>query len=170
MYDSTGMNDFHHAIRWISNIMPLDDFFEKYQHFYLINNQDNKGQHLFHKSPPTHDQNWQWEAYPNNFQAETKLHNGIRAADLSELFSPSKIKEQTNKNVAKLTQSILLCGHHNRIYHHAPSSKNYYHSIELPLDWLIYYDALSRVSRDPTDIYGYKLFSVPYLILPDKTL
>ena len=37
------------------------------------------------------------------------------------------------------------------------------------MDWLIYYDSLSRVSRDPTEIYGYKLFSVPYLILPDKT-
>ena len=44
----------------------------------------------------------------------------------------------------------------------------HYHSVELPLDWPIYYDALSRVSRDPTDLYGFKLFSVPYLFLPDK--
>ena len=99
---------------------------------------------------------------------ETKLYNGIRAADLSELFSPLNTKQQTKRNIAKLTQSVLLCGHHNRIYHYS-SSKNYYHSIELPLDWLIFYDSLSRVSRDPTEIYGYKLFSVPYLILPDKT-
>ena len=76
----------------------------------------------------------------------------------------------TKRNIVKLTQSVLLHGNHNRIYHHTPSlSKNHYHSIELPLDWLIYYDALSRVSRDPTKIHGYKLFSVPYLILPDKT-
>ena len=47
-------------------------------------------------------------------------------------------------------------------------TKNY-HSTELPLDWLSYYDALSRVSRDPTELYGSKNFSVPYLILPDKT-
>ena len=73
------------------------------------------------------------------------------------------------RNIAKLTQSVLLRGHHNRIYHHSSSSKNYYHSIELPLDWLIYYDSLSRVSRDHTEIYGYKLFSVLYIILPDKT-
>ena len=117
----------------------------------------------------TYDQNWKWEADPHNFQAETKLYNGIQAANLSELFSPSKIKQQTKRNIAKLTQSMLLRGRHNRIYHHTSSSKNHYHSIELPLDWLIYYDALSRVSRDPTEIYGYKLFTVPYLILPDKT-
>ena len=56
-YDSTGMNDFHRATRWVSKIMPLDDFFNKYQHFYLINHQDNKGQYLFYKSPPTYNQN-----------------------------------------------------------------------------------------------------------------
>ena len=168
-YDSTGMNDFHRATRWISNTISLDDFFNKYQHFYLTNHQDDEGQYLFYESPPTYDRNWQWEADPHNFQEETKLYNGIRAADLSELFSPSKIKQQNKRNIAKLTQSVLLRGHHNRIYHHSSSSKNYYHSTELPLDWLIYYDSLSRVSRDPTEIYGYNLFTVPYLILPDKT-
>ena len=70
-------------------------------------------------SPPTYDRNWQWEADPHNFQEETKLYNGIRAADLSGLFSPLKIKQQTKRNIAKLTQSILLRGHHNRIYHHS---------------------------------------------------
>ena len=112
---------------------------------------NNNGQYLFYKLPPTYDRNWQCEVDPHNFQAETKLYNGIRAADLSELFSPSKIKQQTKRNIAKLTQSVLLRGHHNRIYHYS-SSKNYYHSIELPLDWLIFYDSLSRVSRDPTEI------------------
>ena len=52
-----------------------------------------------------YDRNWQWEADPHNFQEETKLYNGIRAADLSELFSPSKIKQQNKRNIAKLTQS-----------------------------------------------------------------
>jgi len=39
----------------------------------------------------------------------------------------------------------------------------------LPIDWLIYYDSLSRISRNPTELYSYKIFSVPYLILPDRT-
>ena len=33
------------------------------------------------------------------------------------------------------------------------------------MDWLIYYGALSRVSRDPTEFYKYELLSVLYLIL-----
>ena len=125
-----GMNDFHRATQWISNTMSLDDFFNKYQHFYLTNQENNNSQYLFYESPPTYDRNWQWEADPHNFQAETKLYNGIRATDLSELFFPIKIKQQTKRNIAKLTQSVLLRGHHNRIYHHSSSSKKL-----LPFHW-----------------------------------
>ena len=33
----------------------------------------------------------------------------------------------------------------------------------------MYYDAVSRVCRDPTELYGFILKSVPYLILRDRT-
>ena len=45
---------------------------------------------------------------------------------------------------------------------------DHYHSVELPLDWLLYYDALSRVSRDPTELYGSKKIPILYSILPDR--
>ena len=48
-YDSTGMNDFHPTTRWIFNIMSLDDFFNKYQHLYLTNQQNNDDHYLFYK-------------------------------------------------------------------------------------------------------------------------
>ena len=91
------MNDFHRVTRWISNNMSLDDFFNKYQHFYLTNQQNNNGQYLFYESPPMYNQNWQWEADPHNFQEETKLYNGIRAADLSELFSLLRLNNKTRE-------------------------------------------------------------------------
>ena len=48
------------------------------------------------------------------------------------------------------------------------SGKTYRQSVELPIYWLIYYDSVSRVVREPTETYSFKLFSVPYLILPDR--
>ena len=99
-------------------------------------------------------------ANPDQFYEETSLYNGVRAADLSKLcFLP--ILNNTNKQkLSKLAQNVLLRGHHNRIYHYNLSSrlpqKMHYHSVELPLDWLLYYDAISRVSRDPTELYGFK--------------
>ena len=47
--------------------------------------------------------------------------------------------------------------------------KTYKQSVELPIDWLIYYDSVSRVVRKPTETYFFNLFSVPYLILLDRT-
>ena len=107
------------------------------------------------------------------FYEETRLHNGVRAADLSKLCFLPKLNNKNKQKLSKLAQNVLLRGHHNRIYHYNLSSrlpqKIHYHSVELPLYWLLYYDAISRVSRDPTELYGLKIFSVPYLILPDKT-
>ena len=74
--------------------------------------------------------------------------------------------------MSKLIQGVLLCGQHNRMYHYnfrqKFPGKTYQQYVELPVDWLIYYDSLSRVSRDPTELYSFKLFSVPYLILRDR--
>ena len=68
---------------------------------------------------------------------------------------------------------VLLRGRHNRIYHYDYTKKfpgkTYRQSVELPIDWLIYYDSVSRVLREPTETYPFKLFSVPYLILLDRT-
>ena len=50
-YDSTCMNEFHRATQWISNIMSLNDSFDKYQHFYLTNQENNNGQCSFYESP-----------------------------------------------------------------------------------------------------------------------
>ena len=37
--------------------------------------------------------------------------------------------------------------------------------MRLPLGRLLFYDTLIRVRRDPTKLYGFKIFSVLYLIL-----
>ena len=45
----------------------------------------------------------------------------------------------------------------NRIYNYeykySTPTNIYYKSTELPVDWLIYYDQISRVSRKPTELY-----------------
>ena len=101
------------------------------------------------------------------------MYNGVRAANLSTICCLPKLKQQSRKTMSKLIQGVLLRGKHNRVYHYdfrqKFPGKTYQQSIELPVDWLTYYDSLSRVSRSPTELYSFKLFSVPYLILRDRT-
>ena len=101
------------------------------------------------------------------------MYNGVRAVNLSTICCLPKIKQQSRKTMSKLIQGVLLRGKHNRMYHYdfrqKFPGKTYQQSVELPVDWLIYYDSLSRVSRNPTELYSFKLFSVPYLILWDRT-
>ena len=94
----------------------------------------------------------------NDFYEETKIYNGVRAADLSDLCHLPKLQPQSRKSMSKLIQGVLLRGWHNRMYHYEYAKKfpgkTYRQSVELPIDWLIYYDSVSRVA---------------YLILPDRT-
>ena len=75
--------------------------------------------------------------------------------------------------MSKLIQGVLLRGWHNRMYHYEYAKKfpgkTYRQSVELPIDWLIYNDSVSRVVREPKETYSFKLFSAPYLILLDRT-
>ena len=172
-YDSTKNNLLSNTTRWISKLMTLDQFFNEYQHFYLIEEENEENQYFLYESPPTYEYNWQWEADPREFNKKTKLYNGVRAANLSRICCPPKLQSQSRERREKLIQGVLLRGKHNRMYHHdfrqKFPGKTYQQSAELPVDWLIYYDSLSRVSRDPTELYSFKLFSVPYLILRDQT-
>ena len=172
-YDSNKTNSIFNTTRWISKLMTLFDFFNEYQHFYLVDEKKEENQYLLYESPPTYTCNWQWEADPDKFYEETKIYNGVRAANLSTICCLPKIKQQSRQTMSKLIQSVLLRGKHNRMYHYDFTQKfpgkPYHQSVELPIDWLIYYDSLSRVSRNPTELYSYKLFSVSYLILLDRT-
>ena len=62
--------------------------------------------------------------------------------------------------MSKLIQGVLLCGRYNRMYHYDYTKKFpgkiYRQSVELPIDWLIYYDSVSRVVREPTETYSFK--------------
>ena len=153
--------------------MTLNSFFNEYQHFYLIEGQGVDSQYLLYESPPTYTYNWQWEADPEEFYKKTKMYNGVRAANLTSICCLPELKQQSRKIMSKLIQGVLLRGKHNRMYHYdfrqKFPGKTYQQSVELPVDWLIYYDSLSRVSRNPTELYSFKLFSVPYLILRDRT-
>ena len=52
------------------------------------------------------------------FYEETKIYNGVRAADLSELCHLPKLQPQSRKHMSKLIQGVLLRGWHNRMYHY----------------------------------------------------
>ena len=54
--------------------------------------------------------------------------------------------------------------------HHTDRSVLWNNSLELPIDWLHWYDSISKIKREPENLYGYNIFSVPILILPDKSL
>ena len=95
------------------------------------------------------------------------------AAVFCSLYEIPNKKNPLRSKVSNLLQRVLLRGQRNRIYHkelrQATPTKLYCQSTELPVDWLVYYDAVSRVCRDPTELYGFILKSVPYLILRDRT-
>ena len=93
--------------------MTLDDFFNEYQHFYLINGQGEDNQYLLYKLPPTYTYNCQCEAHPEIFYEETKIYNGVRAANLSTLHCPPKIKQQLRKPMSKQIQGLLFHGQYN---------------------------------------------------------
>ena len=92
-YEFNITNCISNTTRWISKLMTLDDFFNEYQHFYLINGQGEDNQYLLYKLPPTYTYNCQCEAHPEIFYEETKIYNGVRAANLSTLHCPPKIKQ-----------------------------------------------------------------------------
>ena len=75
------------------------------------------------------------------FMKKTRLYDGSQAANLSKLCFLLKLKKQNKQKLSKLTQNVLLRGYHNRIYHYNLTSKFsqtlHYHSVELPLDWLL---------------------------------
>ena len=63
----------------------------------------------------------------------------------------------------------------NRILHYEMNHFTYRsvlwnNSLKLPIDWLNWYDSLSRIKRNSENLCGYNIFSVPMLILPDKSL
>ncbi len=49
----------------------LNEFFNEYQYFYLIDGQGENNQYLLYKSPPTYV----------DFYEEIKIYNGMRAAN-----------------------------------------------------------------------------------------
>ena len=99
---------------------------------------------MLYESPPTYAYNWQWEAGLDDFYEETKIYDGVRAANLLELCHLPKLQPQSRKSMSKLIQGVLLCGRHNRMYYYDYTKKFpgkiYRQSVQLPIDWLIYYD------------------------------
>ncbi len=138
-YNTNKADCLSNSTRWLSKLMTLDQFFNEYKHFYLINGQGTDNQYLLYKSPPTYTSNWQWEVDPEEIHKETNIYNGMRLANLSTICNPPKIQQQTRKTMSKLIQGVLLRGQHNRMYHHdfrqKFPGKTYQQSVELPVDY-----------------------------------
>ena len=92
--------------------------------------------------------------------------------NFSTICYPPKVRPQYRITMSTLIQSVIHCGQHSRMYYYVffrkLSGKVYSQSIGPPIDWLCYYDSLSRIKRGLIEIYSFKLFSVAYLILPDR--
>ena len=86
--------------------MTMESFFDEYAHFYLIKQEENEAQYLLYESQPTYAYNWQWEADPDYFYEETKIYNGVRAANLSDLCHLPKLQPQSRKSMSKLIQGV----------------------------------------------------------------
>ena len=114
-----------------------------------------------------------WGTNLSDFQPENGVYQGTRAANFSSLYEIPNKKKHLRSKVSRLIQRVLLRGQRKRICHkelrQVTPTKLYWQSTELPVDWLVYYDAVNRVCRDPTELYGFILKSVPYLILQDRT-
>ena len=92
-YYSNKDNCLSNTTRWISNLMTLNEFFNEYWHFYLIGDKGENNQCLLNKLPPMYTCNWQCEADPKDFYVETNIYNDVRAANLSTICCPQKIKQ-----------------------------------------------------------------------------
>ena len=115
--------------------------------------------YLMYDTPPTRTYNWQCGLNPKYFQPENGVYQGIRAADFSKLYQPPTKKNPLRSKISNLLQRVLLQGQRNRICHQKFrqnfTTNLYCQSTELPIDWLVYYDAVSRICRDPTEFYGF---------------
>ena len=175
-YDSSGTNSIHNATKWISNLTSCEDFFKNYKHYYINELEGYGFDYYSYESPPTLDENTRWLASPNNFYPKFDLLNGVRSAqnkDNVTLYFCDNLKTRNLRE--ELIQNVNLESQDNRIHHYEMNHHTYRsvlwnNSLELPIDWLNWYDALSRIKRNPENLYGYNIFSVPTLILPDKSL
>ena len=172
-YDPSGQNDIVNATRWVSKLMMTHDFYDNYDHFYVSRMKKGERKYFIYDTPPTRTHNWQRGENPSEFQDENGVYQGVRAADFSELYHPPNKKNPSLSKMSNLYQRVHHRAARNRIcnyeYKNSTPTNIYYKSTELPVDWLIYYDEISRVSRKPTELYDFILKSVPYLILRNNT-
>ena len=98
-----------------------------------------------------------WGTNLSDFQPENGVYQGTRAANFSSLYEIPNKKKHLRSKVSRLIQRVLLRGQRKRICHkelrQVTPTKLYCKSTELPVDWLVYYDAISRVCRGHTELY-----------------
>ena len=152
----------------------MDLFYQLWYHYWTHGKTQavNADQFVLYKLTSTCNYNWQWDIDHEDSYEETRIFDDVREANLSTLCYPPKIKPQSIKTISTIIQGVLFCWKHSRMYHYAFirnfPGKKFSQSIGPPIDWLRYYDSLSKINRDPTETYSFKLFFAPYLILPDR--
>ena len=128
------------------------------------------------RGPPTLDENTRWLASPNSFYPKFDLLNCVQSVQNKHYVTIKFCNDlQTRNTRKKLIQNLNLESQDNRIHHYEMNHHTYRsvlwnNSLELPIDWLNWYDALSRTKRNPENLYGHNIFSAPTLMLPDKSL
>ena len=172
-YDSFGHDDVINATRWVSKLMRAHDFYGNYNHFYVSRMKKGERKYFIYDKPPTHTHNWQRGENPSEFQDENGVYQGVRVANFSHLYHPPNKRNPSRSKISNFYQRVQHRASRNQIcnyeYKYSTPTNIYYKSTELPVDWLIYYDQISRVSRKPTELYGFILKAVPYLILRNNT-
>ena len=118
--------------------MKTSDFYEKYDHFYVLRMKKGEEKYFIYNTPPNHIHNLKICKNPSKFQDENDVYQGVKAAAFSTLYHPPNKKNPSRSKILSLYQRVHHRASRNRIcnyeFRDSTPTNVYYKSTELPID------------------------------------